>query len=216
MVKAVIFDMDGCLVDSEPIICAAAIQGLAEWGIHAKPEDFVPFVGRGDDLYVGGPAEKYGVPYELKMKERVYEIYLDLIAKDGKPFPGVPELLEKIRAKNVQLAVGSSADKTKVDANLRALGVPREWFQAVVDGTMAVKKKPAPDLFLKAAAMLGVPPGECVVVEDAYHGIEAARAVGMRAVGVATTLPPEQLAKAKPDVLRAATGMVTLADLAIE
>lgn len=213
MIKAIIFDMDGCLADTEPIICAAAIKGLSEWGVKAKPEDFIPFVGRGDDLYVGGVAEKYGVPYEVRMKARVYEIYLDLVARDGKPFPGVPDLLEKIRAKGIRMAVGSSADHTKVEANIKALGVPRSWFEVVVDGTMAARKKPAPDLFLKAAELLGLKPEECCVVEDAVHGVEAARAAGMRSVGVANTLPAADLAEA--DVVRGATGDVTLADLGI-
>ncbi len=214
MIKAVIFDMDGCLTDTEPIIMAASIQGLAEWGVTAVPEDFIPFVGRGDDLYVGGPAEKHGVPYDVKMKHRVYEIYLDIIAREGKPFPGVPELLAKVREKGIRMAVGSSADKVKVEANIKAIGVPRDWFEVVVDGTMVEKKKPAPDLFLKAAELLGLKPEECVVVEDAVHGVEAANAAGMRSVGVANTLPEAELHEA--DVIRPSTGDVTLADLGIE
>lgn len=214
MIKAIIFDMDGCLADTEPIICAAATQGLAEWGVTAMPEDFIPFVGRGDDLYVGGVAEKYGVPYKVAMKERVYEIYLDIVAREGKPFPGVPELLKSLHDMGVRLAVGSSADKTKVEANIRALGVPRDWFETVVDGTMVEKKKPAPDLFLKAAELLGLKPEECTVVEDAVHGVEAGNAAGMRTVGVANTLPASDLHEA--DVVRTATGEVTLADLGVE
>ncbi|MDR3210481.1 MAG: HAD-IA family hydrolase [Planctomycetota bacterium] len=214
MIKAVIFDMDGCLVDTEPIICAAAIQGLADWGVRAVPEDFVPFVGRGDDLYVGGPAEKHGVPYVVEMKKRVYQIYLELVARDGKPFPGVVDLLTRLRQAKIRLAVGSSADHTKVEANIKALGVPRDWFEVVVDGTMAKRKKPFPDLFLKAAELLNLPPAECVVVEDAVHGIEAALAAGMRAVGVANTLPAAELAAAH--LVRPSTGDVTLTDLGID
>ena len=214
MIKAIIFDMDGCLADTEPLICAAAIQGLAEYGVTARPEDFIPFVGRGDDLYVGGVGEKYGLPYEARQKERVYEIYMNIVARDGKPFPGVPELLAAVHARGIRMAVGSSADKPKVEANIRALGVPRSWFEVVVDGTMTVNKKPAPDLFLKAAEMLGLEPSDCCVVEDAVHGVEAARAAGMRSVGVANTLPAAELSMA--DVVKNATGDVTLADLGIE
>ncbi|MDR1611835.1 MAG: HAD-IA family hydrolase [Planctomycetota bacterium] len=216
MIKAIIFDMDGCLADTEPIIAAASILGLAEYGVSAKAEDFVPFVGRGDDLFVGGVAEKYGVPYKVEMKERVYQIYLEIVARDGKPFPGVPALLAAIHARGVPMAVGSSADKVKVEANIGCLGVPREWFPVVVDGTMAPKKKPAPDLFLIAANLLGLAPAECAVVEDAVHGIEAARAAGMRAVGVANTLPAAELEAAGADVVKPATGDVTLADLGLE
>ena len=81
--SAVLFDMDGVLVDSEPIICAAAMRALAEFGVHARPEDFVPFIGAGDDRYVGGVAEQYGKTYILDMKRRTYDWYLKLLPEMG-------------------------------------------------------------------------------------------------------------------------------------
>lgn len=213
MIKAVLFDMDGCLVDSEPIITRSAIEALAEWGVKAAHADFLPFVGRGEDIFIGGVAQKHGVPYDLKMKAKTYEIYFKLIESDGRPFPGVPELLAEIRKRGIKLAVASSADKTKVDANLKALGVPREWFEVVADGTMVAEKKPDPALFLETARLLRVTPAECCVVEDALHGVHAARAAGMRVVAAANTLPADQLHEA--DVVRPATGDITLADLGL-
>ena len=87
MTTAVLFDMDGVLVDSEPIINAAAIRALAEFGIQAKPQDFEPFVGAGEDRYVGGVAELHGKTYLLEMKRRTYDWYLQLLPTLGKAFP---------------------------------------------------------------------------------------------------------------------------------
>ena len=88
MTTAVLFDMDGVLVDSEPIINAAAIRALAEFGVTARPEDFEPFVGAGEDRYVGGVAELHGRKYIPEMKRRTYEWYLKLLPEMGKAFPG--------------------------------------------------------------------------------------------------------------------------------
>jgi len=213
--RAVLFDMDGVLIDSEPLICRAAIDGLAEFGVHAQPADFLPFVGAGEDRYIGGVAEAYGKAYVLEMKHRVYARYLELVARDGRPFPGVPELLGILHERTIPFAVASSADRVKVDANLQALGVPRAWFGAVLTGDDAVHKKPAPDLYLAAAARLGVPPAACCVVEDAVNGVEAAGAAGMRCAAVATSFPAERLRAAGAQIVRASLAELTLADLGV-
>jgi cytidine deaminase len=73
--------MDGVLVDSEPVILAAAIACLTEYGLRVKPEDFVPYIGAGEDRFIGGVAEKYGLIYRKEMKERVYQIYQEIAPK---------------------------------------------------------------------------------------------------------------------------------------
>jgi len=213
MQQAVIFDMDGVLTDSEPVINAAAIAGLKEIGIDAKPEDFLPFVGAGEDRYIGGVANLYGKPYVTEMKDRVYEIYLEMLPSMITAFPGVHELLAQLRANAVPLAVASSADRIKVVANLEAIGVDLAWFGVVVTGEDVVHKKPAPDIYLHTARELGVTAGRCTVVEDALHGVEAAKAAGMRCVAVAHSFTCEQLSEVKSDVVRAVIADISLADL---
>lgn len=215
MIRAVIFDMDGVLTDSEPVINTAAIAGLREYGIEPKPEDFHPFVGMGEDRYIGGVAEKYGLQYRPEMKRRVYEIYLEILPGLIRSFPGVHELLYRLRELKVHLAVASSADRIKVEANLRAIEVDLTWFGTVVVGEDVVHKKPSPDIFLCAAGKLGVIPGECCVVEDALNGIEAARAAGMRCVAVAQSFPEDRLASAGADVTRPGMAEVTMEDLGV-
>ncbi len=211
---AVLFDMDGVLVDSEPIINAAAIRALAEFGIQARPEDFLPFVGAGENRYVGGVAELHGKPFVLEMKRRTYEWYLELLPEMGKAFPGASELVKLLRQRGIVCAVASSADRIKVEANLtKVLGVPLGSFAALVTGEDVVRRKPHPDIFLEAARRLSLPAESCCVVEDAVNGVQAAKAAGMRCVAVATSFPHEELVAAGADVVRPAIADVSLNDL---
>lgn len=212
--SAVLFDMDGVLVDSEPIINAAAIRALAEFGVEARPEDFVPFVGAGEDRYVGGVAELHGKTYVLDMKRRTYDWYLKLLPAMGKAFPGAKQLVERLRQLGIACAVASSADRIKVEANLtQVLGVPLNLFAAIINGEDVARRKPHPDIFLEAARRLGVAADACCVVEDAVHGVEAAKAAGMRCVAVATSFPQEALAAAGADLVRPTIAQITLDDL---
>lgn len=212
-IRAAIFDMDGVLTNSEPLINAAAIQMFKEKGLTVQPEDFLPFVGTGEERYVGGVAETYGFPLDpAQGKLRTYEIYLDLVPSQLEAFPGVHELITTCRQAQLKVAVASSADKIKVVANLKKIGLPPETWDAVVTGELVQHKKPAPDIFLVAARQLDADPAECVVVEDAVNGIQAAKAAGMRCVAVAQTFPAERLQGA--DVVRNGIADVRLSDLA--
>lgn len=211
-IRAVIFDMDGVLTDSEPLINEAAIAMFKEKGLDVRPNDFIPFVGAGEERYVGGVAEKYNFPLDpVAGKHRTYEIYFDLVPVKLKAFPGVLELVETCRKAGLRVAVASSADRNKVAVNLQKIGLPIESWDAVVTGEFVKQKKPAPDIFLVAAQTLGVSPAECVVVEDAVNGIQAAKSAGMRCVAVAQTFLAERLQAA--DVVRNAIVDVQLSDL---
>ena len=211
-IRAVIFDMDGVLTDSEPLINAAAIAMFQEKGLVAQPEDFLPFVGAGEDRYIGGVAEKYQFPLDLpKAKQRTYEIYLNLVPSQLEAFPGVHELFHACRQTGLRIAVASSADRIKVIANLQKIGLPAELWDAVVTAEHVKLKKPSPNIFLFAAQNLGVSPAACVVVEDAVNGIQAAKAAGMCCVAVAQTFPAERLQQA--DIVRDKIADVKLSDL---
>jgi len=212
-IRAVIFDMDGVLTDSEPLINEAAIAMFKEKGLTVQPDDFIPFVGAGEERYVGGVAEKYNFPLNpVAGKNRTYEIYFDLVPAKLESFPGVLELVETCREAGLRVAVASSADGIKVSANLQKIGLPTESWDAVVTGELVEHKKPAPDIFLLMAKTLGVAPAECVVVEDAVNGIQAAKAAGMRCVAVAHTLSSDYLKSA--DVVREDISDVRISDLA--
>jgi HAD superfamily hydrolase (TIGR01509 family) len=206
-IQAIIFDMDGVLCDSEAFICEAACRMFHELGVPARPEDFTPFVGMGENRYVGGVAERYGLPFDpVRHKARTYEIYLEIIRGRLQPLPGVHEFLALCRRHGLRLAVASSADAVKVAGNLREIRCPPSRFDAVVDGLQVTHKKPAPDLFLLAAERLGVPAERCIVFEDAPAGLQAAQAAGSDAVGVRSSFDDA--------TLRAAGALRTVRDLA--
>lgn len=204
--SGIIFDMDGVLCDSEPFICEAACRMFQEQGVQAKPEDFRPFVGTGEDRFIGGVAEKYGLQYSAAYKDRTYEIYREIIRGRLQPMNGVHAFLDVCRARGLRMAVASSADEVKVLANLEQIGVPTALFDAVVNGLMVANKKPAPDIFLLAAERIGLPAATCMVVEDAPSGLRAATAAGCAALGVRSSFDEA--------TLRAAGASWTVQDLA--
>jgi HAD superfamily hydrolase (TIGR01509 family) len=212
MIRATIFDMDGVLTDSEPLICAAATEMFRERGVNVHPDDFRPFIGTGEDRYIGGVAEKYRLTLDIpSAKRRTYEIYLRLIEQGIDAFPGAVDLVSACRKSGLLLAVASSADRIKVEANLRKIGLPWTSWNAVVTAENVRNKKPAPDIFLAAAASLNVASSDCCVVEDAPNGVAAAKSAGMRCVAVAQTFSPDQLTAA--DVVRPNLLKVSVADL---
>ena len=198
--RGVIFDMDGVLVLSEPILAEAAIRMFAEHGVTVRHEEFRPFIGMGEDRYIGGAAEARGIPLDLpRAKARTYALYLDLIRGRLKALPGVLDFVATCRRLGLALAVASSADEIKVVGNLREIGLPPESFDVVVNGCEVALKKPAPDLFLEACRRLGLEPASCLVIEDALSGVAAAKAAGARCLAVTTSFPREPLAAAGAD-----------------
>ena len=201
-IKGVLFDMDGVLIDSEPFILEAAIQGLKQFGVNAVPEDFTPFIGAGETRYLGGPSEKYGVAFQPEMKTVVYAIYADILKQHPDAvYDGVFDVINYVKSK-YKAAVCSAADLIKVEHNLNAIGVTPAFLDALVTGSDVTRQKPFPDIFLKGAQLIGIPPENCVVVEDAINGIKAAKAAGSLSVGVTTSFTAEELKEqANPDYI---------------
>lgn len=191
--KAILFDMDGVLIESEYLMRKASIQALADYGIQAKHEDFVEFTGMGEDKFVGGVAEKYGHKYEFAMKELAYDYFGQQVKELANVPRGVGEMLRKLHDMGLVLAVCSAADLRKVRYNIQAIGVDEQIFTALVTGSDVERKKPFPDIYLEGARRVGMEPKDCLVVEDAVSGILAAHAAGMDAVGVPTTFSKEEL-----------------------
>ena len=212
LIQAVIFDMDGVLTDSEPLINAAAVAAFKELGVIVQPEDFLPFVGTGEDRYLGGVAAKHRVQVDIPaLKKRTYEIYLELVPTRLVAFPGATDFVQLCRKAGFKTAVASSADFIKIEANLHKIDLPPSGWDAVVCAEDVVHKKPAPDIFLAAARKLGVSPAACVVIEDAVNGIQAAKAAGMYCIAVAQSFAPELLGLA--DVIRNRIGDIAIEDV---
>ncbi|KAJ4956610.1 hypothetical protein NE237_013393 [Protea cynaroides] len=216
-VSAVLFDMDGVLCNSEDSSRMAAVDVFAEMGVSVTPEDFVPFMGTGEANFLGGVASVKGVRGFIPeaAKKRFFEIYLEKYAKpnSGIGFPGALELILQCKSNGLKVAVASSADRIKVDANLAAAGLPLSMFDAIVSADAFENLKPAPDIFLAASKSLSIPPSECIVIEDALAGVQAANAAQMRCIAVTTTLTEETLKQAGPSLIRKDIGSVSLYDI---
>lgn len=197
MIKGVLFDMDGVLLDSEHLICQAAIQMFAEKGVKVQPSDFVPFVGTGEDRYLGGVAEKYGLQYNLtQIKDRTYKIYDEITKGKLAPLNGAIAFIEKCKLKGLKVAVATSADRVKMLINLKGIGLTENSFNATINGLEVEHKKPAPDIFIMAASKLGLKPAECLVVEDAINGVQAALSAGCKCLALTTSFTTQQLSAA--------------------
>ncbi len=188
---ALIFDMDGVLCDSEPFIAAAAAEMLRRrYGVAVTREEFLPFVGAGEDRFISGVAERHGVVVDLAIdKPLTYEIYLELIRGSLQPIAGAREFLAVAHAAGLRLALATSSGRPKLDGNLSAVGIPESTFEVVVSAEDITHKKPHPETFLRAVERLAMPAPRCLVFEDARNGVEAARAAGCAVLGIASSQP---------------------------
>ena len=189
-VHAVVFDMDGLLVDTETVSREAMSLAARQQGVELPYELFVRMVGL--NFATSGPlvAEHFGprfdVPAFQAESTRLFRAAgeMGVALKDG-----VVELLDLLDALKLPRAIATSSPHQDVDRNLGRHGL-RQRFDAVVAGGDYPRSKPAPDPFLKAAERLGVDPAHCLALEDSHNGIRAAHAAGMMAVMVPDLLEP--------------------------
>lgn len=182
MISAVIFDLDGLLADTECLHCRAYQMALSEHGVELRDDDYAEHwvrFGNGivDWVNLRGLALD---PDALRLRKARH--YLDLLASSLRPMEGALELLDFLRGK-VKIALASSSYRDAIDGVLAGLAIGH-FFEVVVSGLDVARVKPAPDIFLKAARDLGVPPSQCLVFEDAEKGVVAAHRAGMRCIAV--------------------------------
>lgn len=197
MIKGFLFDMDGVLVANSDVHMEAfdifcTRYGVTDWRDRARN-----LFGMGNDdimtaLLPAALIREKGLQALADEKEAIYRrIYAPTI----RPVEGLPELLRRCCERGIRCAVGSSGCAANVDFVLEKCGIG-PFFEQRISGDMVSRCKPDPEIYLKAAASLGLPPGECLVFEDAKAGITAARRAGAgRVVALATTLTREVLAR---------------------
>lgn len=197
MLKGVLFDMDGVLVDSEEYIFEATRMMFAEHGIVVKREDAFPFVGTGENNYITGIGKVNGFEVDIERdKARTYQIYAEITHGKLHALPGVKNFVEKCRQSGFKMAIASSADKVKILINLTEIGFPPDNFHAIVSGLDVEKKKPFPDIYIKAANLLELRPEECLVVEDAISGVRSGKAANCKCLALTTSFSAELLTEA--------------------
>lgn len=195
MKKAALFDMDGTLVDNTLAHMRAFEIFCARYGVTGWKEKLSQAFGMGNDdiMRLIMPAELIRERGLASLAEEKETIYREIYAPEIRPVKGLVPLLESLRAAGVRCAVGSSGCRANVDFVLEKCRIG-EFFDVRISGDRVTRCKPDPEIYLTAAAALGMAPAECVVFEDAKAGIESARRAGVgRVVALATTLPREVL-----------------------
>ncbi|VBB07428.1 Hypothetical protein LUCI_2677 [Lucifera butyrica] len=185
MIKGVIFDMDGVIIDSEPLHHKIFMQYTrSELGLAISEEEYNTFIGS-TNLYMFSTLKaKYGIKKELTTLIADYEQrYVDylLTAPDEKPLAGVDLLINKLSSQ-VKLALASSSPRKHIDIILNMFHLT-DLFAVKISGLEVANSKPAPDIFLRAAELLALPPEQCLIIEDSKNGVTAAKTAGMKCLG---------------------------------
>jgi len=193
--------MDGVLADSEEFICEAAMKMFEEKGLKVKPEDFLPFVGAGENRYLGGVAEAYGFDLEPtggveEAKARTYAIYGEIIRGRMTELPGASSFVKECRERGLKTALATSADRDKMVYTMTEIGLSLDHFDACINGLDVERKKPFPDIYLMAARLVGENIEDCLVVEDAVNGVQAAKTAGARCLALTSSFTEEELSGA--------------------
>ena len=183
--RAVLWDMDGTLIDSEEFHWISWRDTMANEGITITHEQFLSSFGQRNDSiiprWLGSASTPERIERTANAKE---ELYRHLVRKNGiSPLPGVASWVHRLHEQGWLQAVASSAPRANIEVVLEALAATHS-FQAIVSAEDVRKGKPDPEVYLTAASRVGVSPDRCIVVEDAVAGVEGARRAGMRSIGV--------------------------------
>lgn len=196
MPEAVIFDMDGVLVDSTEAHFAAWREICRRREFDLQRGDFLRTIGTGNDVTIrmlfGGEWTAETIAELAHEKETAYRL---AIRENLQVIDGAADLVERLNGAGWRLALGTSAPRENVQCVMERFSAA-PLLSVKVHADMVENAKPAPDLFLKAAELLGVPPEDCVVIEDSLAGLEAAAKAGMIRIGLTTTLGREELGPA--------------------
>jgi len=186
-VTAVIFDMDGVLVDGEPLHFAAVNDLLAEEDVHLDLDTYRGYMGTTLQHTWNDLRARYGLAHDFDYYATRYDTAVLRQYRDAVPMPGARALLDGLNRAGVPRAVASSSNRTWVETALTAMRI-RDAFAVVVAGDEVRNSKPDPEIYLTAASKLGAEPARCVVIEDAPAGIESGRRAGMHVVAVRTEM----------------------------
>ena len=184
MTKAIIFDMDGVIIDSEPLWKKAIIQIMNNYGYNFDIEMCNRTKGMRVDEVTLFWKEELNAPFDSKIvAEEIVEEVIRLISLDGKEMDGLEDLLKRAKSENIRIALASSSSLTIIETVLTRLNIS-SYFEVVQSAQKEQYGKPHPAVFITAANNLGVSPNNCIVIEDSLNGVIAGKAAKMKVVAI--------------------------------
>jgi len=183
--KAVIFDMDGVIIDSEPIYFEIERDLFDELGLDISQREHESFVGMTMEGLWERVTAKYQLEETIQDLTRLHKDSAFQYMSEAKELPIVEyikELLEKLKSRKIKIAVASSSPKNLIEIILTKLNL-HDFFDLIISGEEVEKGKPAPDIFTEASRRLNINPNSCVVIEDSTNGVKAAKAAMMKCIG---------------------------------
>lgn len=212
-IEAVIFDMDGVLLDSEPLHDRVNLKILEDYGIRTDKSVTNPYVGRTSEALWNGMIEMFGLPEKAeRLIARQWEMVISELPVSGiTESDGLTGLLAEIERKGLRASVASSSRIAFVRAVFDHLKL-WDWMESYTGGEEVQNGKPAPDIYLKAAEKLGIPPERCLAVEDSTAGILSAKTAGMITVGYKNPTSEGQDVSSADYTVRSLWGIQTILD----
>ena len=185
MLETIIFDMDGVIIDSEPIYFRIEKQLFDKLKIPVSYEEHCSYVGTSSQNMWQTILNRHGVNASVEeVVKKENQTYMDhlLKEKDLHPIPGVVQLIKELYENDFRMIVASSSNMEVIDIVLRKLDLS-DYFLGKVSGTELTNSKPHPEIFIRAARLAKSEPGKCIVIEDSENGIISAKAAGMKCIG---------------------------------
>lgn len=197
MIKAVLFDMDGTLIDTEKYYRIFWPKALAQFGYHMTDEQVLfmrslgrPFAPKQLKEWFGEDLDYYAV---RDLRKQIMEEHLDKVGIELKP--GAKQILEALKKRGILAAVATATDLERTEKYLNLVGL-REYFDRLISATEVKEGKPSPDIYIYACEQLGLDPAECIAVEDSPNGVKSAYDAGCKVIMVPDqTEPDEELMK---------------------
>lgn len=182
--RAVIFDMDGVIIDSEPIHFQVDMKTMKDLGCRITVEELNKYVGTTNEYMLTEIKKNYKITQSIEeiIKYKVEITKKIILECDLEPLEGIRALLQELKNNNIPAAIASSSPRDLIDVVVSKFQL-KDYFSYIVSGEEVEEGKPAPDVYIKTSEKLGIKPKDCVVIEDSKNGVLAAKKAGMKCIG---------------------------------
>jgi len=202
MIKGLVFDVDGVIIDSEKIWWGAFASFFKKDGVEVTDVHKKKGLGAGVIGAMKAIVDIEGLDYSIEdlkeLEKKAIQIFNEKV-KEYETLPGVVKLITQAKNLGIKLGIGTSLESAKLEKVIEGREFTLKDFESVITGEKVNKKKPDPEVYLNAAKGLGLNPSDCVAVEDVFNGVISAKTAGMRCIGVTNTVEREVLEEAKAD-----------------